>query len=38
MVLDVLWNKKDEEEVVHYYYIAGAAREGLENERCNRDG
>ena len=32
MVLDVLWNKEDEEVVVHYYDIADAAREELSEE------
>jgi hypothetical protein len=32
MVLDVLWNKEDEEVVVHYYDIADAAREKLSEE------
>ena len=33
MVPDVLWNKEDEEVVVHYYDRAGAAREGLSEEK-----
>ena len=33
MVLGVLWNKEDEDVVVHYYDIAGAAREGLSEEK-----
>ena len=33
MVLDVLWNKEDEGVVVRYNGIAGAAREGLSEEK-----
>ena len=33
MVLDVLWNKEDEEVVLHYYDIADAARERLSEEK-----
>ena len=33
MVPDVLWNKEDEVVVVHCYDIAGAAREGLSEEK-----